>query len=99
MLSACFFCEGHLGKNDELEDLPVGERIAFDQTKGRLWVVCQRCGRWNLTPIDSRLEAIEACEKKFRATKVRTQTDQIGLARLPSGLELVRIGKPVLPEF
>jgi hypothetical protein len=99
MLSACFFCEGHLGQNDELEDLPVGERIAFDEAKGRLWVVCQRCGRWNLTPIDSRFETIEDCERKFRATKVRTQTDQIGLARLVSGLELIRIGKPILPEF
>jgi hypothetical protein len=99
MLSACFFCEGHLGSNLELESLPVGERIAFDASKGRLWVVCGRCGRWNLTPFDDRYETIEDCERKYRATKVRLQTDEIGMARLPSGLELVRIGKPVLPEF
>jgi len=99
MLSACFFCEGHLGANLELESLPVGERIAFDAAKGRLWVVCARCGRWNLTPFDDRYETIEDCERKYRATKVRIQTDEIGMARLPSGLELVRIGRPVLPEF
>ncbi|MGE0553474.1 MAG: hypothetical protein AB7R55_08580 [Gemmatimonadales bacterium] len=99
MLAACFFCDYSLGTNDEIEQLPVGRRLAFDESKGRLWVVCPACGRWNLTPIDERWEAIEACEKAFRATHLRLQTDQIGLARLRSGLDLVRIGRPILPEF
>jgi len=99
MLATCFFCDYPLGTNEEIERLPVGRRLAFDAAKGRLWVVCQACGRWNLTPIDERWEAIEACERSFRTTHLRLQTDQIGLARLKSGLDLVRIGRPILPEF
>jgi len=30
---------------------------------------------------------------------VRASTDNIGIARHPEGLELVRIGKPLRPEF
>jgi hypothetical protein len=73
--------------------------VAFDEARGRLWVVCRACGRWNLTPFDTRYETIEDCERKFRSTNVRLSTDEIGLARLASGLDLVRIGKPVVPEF
>lgn len=62
-------------------------------------MVCGACGRWNLTPLDDRWEAIEACERQFRDSRVRVSTAEIGMARLRSGLELVRIGKPVLPEF
>jgi hypothetical protein len=57
------------------------------------------CGRWNLSPIEERFEAIEACERLYRNTTVRVSTDNIGLARLSEGLELVRIGKPLRPEF
>jgi hypothetical protein len=73
--------------------------VAFDQAKGRLWVVCRACARWNLVAYDDRWETIEACERRFRATLVRVSTDNVGLCRLPEGLELVRIGKPLRPEF
>ncbi len=79
--------------------MPIGQRLAFDQAQGRLWVVCRKCARWNLTPFDERWEAIEACERAYRDTPRRFATDNIGLARLPSGLELVRIGEPLRPEF
>ena len=82
-----------------IERFPVGRRLAFDADKGRLWAVCVRCHKWNLTPIEERWEAIEACEKAFRATRLRTSTDQIGLARVREGLELVRIGAPLRPEM
>ncbi|HYW50546.1 MAG TPA: hypothetical protein VE861_08070, partial [Gemmatimonadaceae bacterium] len=78
---------------------PVGRRLAFDATKGRLWVVCGRCQRWCLAPLEERWEAIEACEKQFRDARLRASTDEIGLVRLREGLELVRIGAPLLPEF
>src|SRR5213075_3057700 len=35
----------------------------------------------------------------FRASPLRVTTDQIGLARLRDGTELVRIGEPLRPEF
>jgi hypothetical protein len=64
-----------------------------------LWVVCRSCERWNLTPFETRWEAIEQGEKAFRDTRVRVSTDNIGLARLRDGTELVRIGEPQRPEF
>ena len=35
----------------------------------------------------------------YSASKVRTSTDNVGLAKLNDGTELVRIGKPMRPEF
>jgi hypothetical protein len=99
MYSTCLFCHTTLGANEAVEHFPVGRRLAFDAAKGRLWVVCRKCERWNLTPVGERWEAIEECERSFRDTKLRVSTDQIGLSRLSEGLELVRIGKPLRPEF
>ena len=99
MYSTCLFCNGSLGSNDWIEHFPVGRRLAFDATKGRLWVVCHLCGRWNLSPLEERWEAIEECERSFRGTTVRVSTGNVGLARLASGLELIRIGSPLRPEF
>ena len=50
MYSTCLFCNKRLGNNEAIEVFPVGRRIAFDSAKGRLWVVCRRCERWNLSP-------------------------------------------------
>jgi hypothetical protein len=97
--STCLFCNQSLGANEVVESFPVGRRLAFDQRLGRLWVVCRKCAKWNLTPLEERWEAIETCERLFRETRTRMSTDQIGLARLPEGLELVRIGEPQRPEF
>jgi hypothetical protein len=97
--STCLFCNSPLGRNDSIEIFPVGRRLAFDAARGRLWVVCRACGRWNLSPLEERWEAFEECERRFRATRVRVSTEHIGLARLPDGLELVRIGEPLRPEF
>jgi hypothetical protein len=97
--STCLFCNGQLGSNEAIEHFPVGRRLAFDGAKGRLWVVCRKCERWNLTPLEERWEAIEECEKAFSATRLRVSTDHVGLARLREGTELVRIGEPQRPEM
>ena len=99
MYSTCLFCNADLGKNEVIEHFPVGRRLAFDAEKGRLWVVCRKCERWNLTPLEERWEAIEECEREFANTRRRVSTDNVGLARLPEGLELVRIGRPQRPEM
>ena len=99
MYSTCLFCQNDLGRNETIEDFPVGRRLAFDPAKGRLWVVCRKCERWNLSPLEERWEAIEEAERQFRDTKLRVSTDNIGLARLREGLELVRIGAPQRPEM
>ena len=93
------FCNKSLGSNEVIETFPVGRRLAFDEARGRLWVVCRKCERWNLTPIEERWEAVEACERIFRETRVRVSSENVGLARHPEGLELVRIGRPLRPEF
>ena len=99
MYSTCIFCQQALGRNEAIEHFPVGRRLAFDEAKGRLWVVCRKCERWNLTPLEERWEAIEECERAFAGTRMRVSTDHIGLARLKEGLELVRIGEPKRPEM
>jgi hypothetical protein len=99
MYSTCIFCHAALEANDTIEHFPVGRRLAFDSERGRLWVICRRCRQWNLTPTEERWEAIEECERFYRDTRLRVSTDQIGLARLASGVELVRIGRPQRPEF
>jgi hypothetical protein len=99
MYSTCLFCNNRLGANEVIESFPVGRRVAFDAEKGRLWVVCRRCERWNLSPFEERWEALEDCERRFRDARKRVSTDNIGLARLDEGLELVRIGEPLRPEF
>ncbi|KPK83050.1 MAG: hypothetical protein AMS25_01415 [Gemmatimonas sp. SM23_52] len=99
MYRTCIYCNRDLGDNEVVEDFPIGRRLAFDCSKGRLWVVCERCRRWNLTPLEERWEAIEECERQYRATRLRYSTENIGLARHREGLDLVRIGRPLRPEF
>jgi hypothetical protein len=99
MYSSCLFCNTHLGQNEIIDRFSVGRRLAFDPAKGRLWVVCPRCRQWNLTPLEERWEAIEDCERRFRDARRRVSTGEIGLARLPEGVELIRIGEPLLPEL
>src|SRR4051812_30342745 len=99
MYSTCLFCNNPLGTNEVLEMFPVGRRIAFDSERGRLWVVCRSCERWNLSPLDERWEALDECERLFSDARLRTSTENIGLAKLSEGLELVRVGAPLRPEF
>src|SRR5262249_9172081 len=77
MYSTCLFCTKTLGANESIETFPVGKRLAFDAAKGRLWVVCPHCERWNLSPLEERWEAIEQSEKLYRDTRRRVATDNI----------------------
>ena len=99
MYATCLFCHARLGRNDAVEHFPVGRRLAFDAATGRLWVVCRGCERWNLTPVEERWEALEEAERLYRAAPQRASTGNIGLARLPDGTELVRVGAALRPEF
>jgi len=99
MFKTCIYCNRNLGSNDAVENFPIGRRLAFDQEKGRLWVICDHCRRWNLSPLEERWEAIEECERQFYDTSRSFSTDNIGLAQLSEGLDLVRIGRPKRREF
>ena len=39
------------------------------------------------------------CERIYRGTHVRVVTEHIGRATLGEGLDLVRVGNPLLAEF
>lgn len=99
MYRHCIFCKSALGANERVEHFPVGRRLAFDSARGRLWVICPACSRWNLSPLEERWEAIDECERLFGTTATHNSTENIGLARIRPGLTLVRIGQPLRSEF
>jgi hypothetical protein len=99
MYSACCICARPLGSNEIFETFPVGKHLAFDAAKGRLWVVCPHCERWNLSPLEERWEAVEQAERLYRGTRERVSTDNIGLAKLRDGTTIIRIGAPLRPEL
>ena len=99
MYTTCIHCNTDLGRNDAFETFPVGKRLAFDAKHGRLWVVCHTCARWNLSPLDERWETIESAERRYRDSRLRVSTDNVGLARLREGVDLIRIGEPQRPEM
>src|SRR6266576_832295 len=76
MYRTCAFCNSKLDGDGGPSGLGVGKRLAFDEWKGRLWVICPRCSRWNLTPLDERLERIEALARVAREGRVAA----VGLA-------------------
>jgi hypothetical protein len=99
MYQSCMFCSTPLGANQSIESFPVGRSLAFDGGKGRLWVVCPACARWNLTPLEERWEAVEEAEKLFREARLRVQSENIGLARLADGTRLIRVGDALHGEL
>lgn len=99
MYDTCLHCQHRFGRNEAIEAFPVGRGLVFDEARGRLWVICEKCARWNLVPMDRRWEAIEGCARAFAGTTRRVGTGEVALARLADGTRLVRIGAPQLPEY
>jgi hypothetical protein len=99
MYSKCIYCTHGLGQNESFDTFPVGKVVAFDAWKGRLWAVCPRCTRWNLAPIEERWEAVEQAEARFRGTRLRVQNENIGVAQLPEGTSLIRVGDALPGEL
>jgi hypothetical protein len=52
-----------------------------------------------LAPQEERWGAVEECERRFRGTRLRLSTANVGLARAADGVELLRIGAPLRPEL
>jgi hypothetical protein len=99
--TTCAFCNAKLDGDGGPSGLGVGRRIAFDEWKGRLWVICGKCSRWNLTPWDDRLERIEALARTAIAGRITASTEQIALirwapprAKRGERYDFVRVGKP-----
>jgi hypothetical protein len=98
MYRSCAFCDGKLDGDGGPSGLGVGRRLAFDEWRGRLWVICPKCARWNLAPLDERLERIDALARAARDGRVAAATAQVALIRW-RGYDLVRVGKPPRLEF
>src|SRR5258707_13883040 len=98
MYRTCAFCNGKLDGGGGPSGLGVGRRLAFDECKGRLWVICPKCSRWNLAPPDDRLEQIEALARAAGEGRVAAATEHVALIRWQS-YDLVRVGKPRRVEF
>ena len=98
MYADCAFCAGSLGGDGGPSGLAVGRRFAFDPWKSRAWVICARCGRWNLTPLDTRLDAIGALERMAGAGRVAANTPQVSLIRV-GAYDVVRVGQPPRIEY
>jgi hypothetical protein len=99
MYRHCIYCSADLKTNEAIEAFPIGRTVAFDAAKGRLWAVCPKCARWNLAPIEERWEAVERAEHAFRDTRLRVQSQNIGLAKLSDGTRLIRVGEALLSEL
>lgn len=98
MYRTCAFCNGNLDGDGGPSGLGVGRRLAFDEWKGRLWVICPKCSRWNLAPLDERLERIEALARAAGEGRVAAATEHVALIRWRT-YDFVRVGKPQRLEF
>ena len=98
MFRSCAFCNAAFDGDGGPSGLGVGRRLAFDEWKGRLWVVCPRCSRWNLTPFDDRLERIEALARAASQGRIAAATDQVALIRWER-YDFVRVGRPPRVEL
>ena len=98
MYTSCAFCNATLDGDGGPSGLGVGRRLAFDEWKARLWVVCPKCSRWNLTPLDDRLERIEAVARAAADARLLASTEQVALLRWQR-YDLIRIGKPLRVEL
>ena len=98
MFTTCAFCSGRLDGDGGPSGLGVGRRLAFDEWRARLWVVCPRCSRWNLTPFDDRLERIETLARLAAEGRLLGRTEQVALIRWQT-YDLVRVGRPPRVEL
>ncbi len=92
MHTQCVSCDRDLGRNAELPGFAVGRRIAFDRGTGRLWVICPHCEEWNLAHLETRWEAVEACERLVDEAEARVTAGTMGFARTRGGMQLLRVG-------
>ena len=100
MYTTCIFCHGDLDRNEALEEFPVGPASGPSTGRGDGCGSCAGAASAGTSPpLETRWEAIEACERAFETTRMRVASDNIGLAKLKEGLVLVRVGDPVREEF
>ena len=94
----CMFCDAAFAYSDVLERVPPGTCLAFDPAHARIWSICESCHRWNLIPIDERVDALEELERGIRDRGLRlAATATIALYSVDD-VTIVRIGPAPLIE-
>jgi hypothetical protein len=101
MIPTCLNCHRRLPGNDVVEAFPYGRRVAYDARRQRFWVVCTRCKRWSLAPIDAdeRTTAIDNFERWWYSTSSHYTRGGIGIGQYSDRFSLVRIGDAGWNEF
>ncbi len=97
-MARCAYCDAPLAPGPPWA--PGHEhRLAYDPKKGRLWDVCSRCSRWNLTPLEDRWESLQACEEAVAERgRLVLSTPHLSLVDVGEG-ELIRVGSAQRLEF
>ncbi len=98
MFERCLFCERPFPHTDAFGGFACGRRIAWDPSRSRLWAICDRCHRWTLAPVESRLPVIDALERAARdRSRLVYQTANVALM-YSDPFVFVRVGRAPLPE-
>jgi hypothetical protein len=61
----CAFCNAALRGDGGPSGLGAGRRLAFDEGRSRLWVVCPTCPRWNLARFEEALSLMTFSPKSL----------------------------------
>ena len=99
MYRTCLFCNSDLGHNEAVEHFPVGRRLAFDASEGPTLGRLPQVRAMEPHSARGAVGSDRGMRARLSRHALRVSTDQIGLARLREGLELVRIGDPQRPEM
>lgn len=101
MNPACLHCHVRFEGNDVIEAFPFARRVAYDPVKLRYWVVCHRCGKWSMAPMedDERGNTVDQLERWWRGSTHHYSTGGIGVGRYSERFSVVRIGDATWPEF
>jgi len=94
----CLFCHSPFTEGWRFGALPPAWRIAFDSGRGRVWVVCDSCFRWNLWPPEEQGGALEALARVASDRgQVLARTENITLLAVGDVI-LIRVGNATLHE-
>jgi hypothetical protein len=94
----CLFCHSPFSDGWRFGGLPPAWRIAFDPGRGRIWVVCDSCYRWNLWPPEDQAGALSALDRVAADRgEILARTENITLLAVGEMI-LIRVGDATLHE-
>lgn len=98
MFTRCLSCDIPFSETELLEGRRLGNEVAFDPQRGRLWAICRVCRRWTLEPLEERWEALEKLERLTGggsrgpdALRLLSRTENVALFQ-SGGLRVLRVG-------